>query len=84
MPRALPVPMRELLVRRIARGEPIAAVAADLELSYWSVRTIWRRYRDGGTEALEPDYGRCGRPGLRGSRLIHRAACTLRRNHPRW
>ena len=43
MPRALPVPVREVMVARIRAGEPIAAVAEDLDLSSWSVRTIWRR-----------------------------------------
>ena len=84
MPRALPVPVRELLVARIRGGEPIAAVAADLGVSYWTARTIWRRFRDGGMDALTPDYARCGRTGIRGPRLIHRAACTLRRGHPTW
>jgi hypothetical protein len=84
MPRALPVPVRELIVARIRAGHPLAAVAEDLALSPWSVRTIWRRYRDGGAPALVPDYARCGRPGPRGPRLIHRAACWLRRRHPTW
>jgi transposase len=84
MPRAIPVPLREAIATRIAAGEPIAAVAADLDVPFWSARTIWRRYRDGGLAALEPDYARCGRPGLRSPRLIHRAACTLRRRHPGW
>jgi hypothetical protein len=74
MPRALPVPVRE----------PIAVVAAELDLAYYSVRTIWRRYRDGGVAALPPDYARCGRTGIRGPRLIYRAACWLRRRHPTW
>jgi transposase len=84
MPRALPVPVRELIAARIRGGEPIAAVAADLGLAYDTVRTIWRRYRDGGADALVPDYARCGRTGIRGPRLIHRAACWLRRRHPTW
>lgn len=84
MPRALPVPQRRLIVERIGHGEPIAAVAEDLGLSYWTVRTLWRRYRDRGREALTPDYDRCGHPGVRGSRLIYRAAIWLRRRHPGW
>ena len=66
MPRALPVPVREPLVARIAAGEPIAAVADGPGLSFWTARTLWRRYRDGGAAALPPDYARCGRRGVRG------------------
>lgn len=84
MPRALPVPTRELIVARIRSGEPVAAVAEDLGLPFYSARKIWRRYRDGGMAALMPDYARCGRAGIRGPKLIHRAACWLRRLHPTW
>ena len=84
MPAAIPVPLRQLLVERIGRGEPIAAVADDLGLSFWTARTLWRRYRDRGMDGLAPDYAACGRPGHRGSPLIARAALTLRRRHPTW
>jgi hypothetical protein len=84
MPAAIPVPIRQLLAERIARGEPIAAVAADLGLSCWTARTLWRRSRDRGADGLAPDYAACGRPGYRGSPLIARAALTLRRRHPTW
>jgi hypothetical protein len=84
MPAAIPVPLRQLLVERIARGEPIAAAAADLGLSFWTARTLWRRYRDRGMDGLAPDHAACGRPGRRGSPLIARAALLLRRRHPTW
>jgi len=84
MPRAIPVPVRHMLVTQIAAGHPIAAVAEAAGLSFWTVRTFWRRYRDGGAEALTPDYANCGRRGVQGSQLIARAACTLRRRHPGW
>src|SRR5262245_57250205 len=84
MPRAIPVPTRELIARRVGAGETIAAVAADLGVPYWSARTIWRRFRDGGPEALAPDYANCGRAGVRADPLLYRAACWLRRRHPAW
>src|SRR5688572_24416914 len=84
MPRAIPVPEREAIVGRIAAGEPVAAVAEDLGRSFWTVRRLWRRYRDGGVAALPPDYARCGRAGVRADRLVYRSACWLRRRHPGW
>src|SRR5918992_4650154 len=84
MPRAIPVPLREVVVGRVAAGEPVAAVAEALGRSFWTARTRWRRYRDGGPAALAPDYARCGRPGVRADRLLYRSACWLRRRHPGW
>ncbi|HEV2109641.1 MAG TPA: helix-turn-helix domain-containing protein [Thermomicrobiales bacterium] len=84
MSRAVPVPLREQLIARHRQGESLAAIARDLRISYWTVRTLWRRYRDAGDAGLVPAYASCGRPGPRGSRRIYRAACWLRRRHPSW
>lgn len=84
MPQALAVPIRELIIERHAQGESLARIADNLGLSYWTVRTIWRRYRERGEAGLKPDYERCKQSGPRSSRLVYRAACRLKRAHPRW
>ena len=84
MPRAIPVPVRQTIVQRHEAGETIPAVAAELHLSPWSVRKIWRRYRDLGAERLAPDYDRCGPREPHTPRLLYRAARWLRRRHPTW
>lgn len=84
MPQAVAVPLREVIIERHQQGESLKGIAAGLGLSYWTVRTLWRRYRDRGAAGLKPDYERCRQGGPRSSRLVYRAACALKRRHPRW
>lgn len=84
MPRAIPQPLRQELVRRHLAGEPLHQLAAALQLPYRSARGIWRRYRQRGEAGLVPDYARCGRSGPRYPRTLQETALTLKREHPRW
>jgi transposase len=84
MPRALPVAVRQALIERHMAGVPLGTVAAEFALSPWTVRTIWRRYRDRGEAGLRPDYAACGRPGPRVPSPLYATACALRREHPGW
>jgi hypothetical protein len=84
MPRAIPVPVRQTIVQRHEAGETLPAIAADLHLSKWSVRKVWRRFRDLGAARLAPDYDRCGPREPHTPRLLYRAALWLRRRHPTW
>ena len=84
MPRAYPVDLRQAIVGRHRAGASLAAVAHEFDLSPWTVRTIWRRWRDRGDDGLVPDYAACGRPGPRYPGEVHAAALALRRDHPGW
>ena len=84
MPRAVSVPIRQVIVARHQRGEPLAEIAKSLKLPFYTVRKLWRRFRDRGEAGLKPDYDHCGVPGERFERLIVRAALFLKRRHPRW
>jgi transposase len=84
MPRALPVALRQSIVERHLAGASLASVARELALSPWTVRTLWRRYRDRGEAGLVPDYAACGRPGPRLSPEVSAPALALRRAHPGW
>jgi Helix-turn-helix domain len=84
MPQALPVALRQAIVERHQAGLSLPAIAQELGLSPWTVRTIWRRYRDGGEAGLVPDYAACGRPGPRQPAGLYDAALALRRAHPGW
>ena len=77
MPQALAVDLRRTIVERHRAGASLPAIAREMELSPWTVRTLWRRYRDRGEAGLLPDYAACGRPGPR-------HAPALRRAHPGW
>lgn len=84
MPRALPVDLRQTIVERHLAGVPLAAIATEFALSAWTVRAVWRRYRDRGVAGLAPDYAACGRPGPRLAEPVYTAALALRRAHPGW
>ena len=84
MPKPVPVAVRQVIVERHEKGETLEAIAAELEMSFWTVRNIWRGYRDRGEAGLRPDYGSCGRKGVRAPRKVYRAALWLKRAHPTW
>ena len=84
MPRALPVDLRQTIVERHLAGMTLVAIAAELALSPWTVRAIWRRYRERGATGLAPDYVACGRPGPRLARPLYEQAVALRQAHPAW
>lgn len=84
MPRAVPVAVRQMIVERHVAGQSLPAIAAALALSPWTVRALWRRYRDGGEAGLTPHYAACGRAGPRLPAAVYAAALMLRRQHPGW
>jgi hypothetical protein len=84
MPRAVPQPIRELIVQRHQAGESLHAIAQDLERPFYTVRKLWRRFRDRGEIGLVPDYAPCSHATPHTSPLIVRAAVWLKRRHPGW
>lgn len=84
MPRALPVPLREEIVRRHQLGQDLAAIAAELHLSYHTVRQIWRLYRTHGAAGLIPRYHAGARAAPPSAGAILQQACELKRLHPTW
>ncbi|MBL1178887.1 helix-turn-helix domain-containing protein [Pantanalinema sp. GBBB05] len=84
MPTAIERPIRQLIVERHEQGTTLNEIATTLRLSYWSVRRIWRQYRQHGQAGLETRYARCGHHGVRSERQIYRAAIWLKRRHPGW
>ena len=84
MPRALAVSIRQQIIHHYQEGATYGEIADELALSYWSVRTIVRRYRDQGEAGLVPQYSNCGNPESRLPKRMYRAARWLKRHHPRW
>ena len=84
MPRAIPVPIRRVIVERHQVGRSLESIALELGLTHDTVRNIWRRFRDRGEAGLIPDHHRCGRRRSSGSGRMIRAACWLKRRHPSW
>lgn len=84
MPRARSVDLRQAIVERHVAGASLATVAQELGCAPWTVRTIWRRYRDRGPAGRGPDYAACGRSGPRCPAALHATTRALRRAHPGW
>ena len=84
MPCPLPFPLREQIVQRHQRGEPLTWIAADLAVPYRTARQWWRRYRDEGDAGLKTRYQNCGPKGPKTAPAIHAAALAMKRAHPSW
>ena len=83
MPAALATSIRRRIVDAHLAGETLRSIAEREKLSYSSVRTYWRRYRQRGFEGLGPDYQNCGHR-QRQNDLIYRAARYLKYLHRQW
>ena len=83
MPRPIPYELRRDIVRRKQAGESLTEIAEALALSYWTVRQIWRRFRDEGEAGLRPRY-RTGHREIRFGEAVYQEALRLKREHPRW
>jgi len=84
MPRAIPYPIRQDIIQRHQAGHSLAAIAQELQLSYRTVRTFWRRYCASGDAGLQPSYARCGPQQRAFPPNLQHAARTFKRDHPRW
>ncbi len=82
MPAALPMPIRKEIVERRHRGESFRQIAREMELSYDSVRAIWRHWEAQGS--LTPNYDACRRPGPRKPQAVVERAVQMKREHSRW
>lgn len=83
MPAALPLAVRRVIQRRVARGQTAARIAVDLQLATSTVRDLVRRCRT-QPEHLAPDYEHCGRPPDPARQPLVDATLALRREHPSW
>jgi transposase len=78
--------MRVAIVKRHEAGETLAQIATSMQLSAYTVRTYWRRYRTRGWAAIQPP--RTG-PPMTGplGQAHHRVKYVLlrlKRQHPGW
>jgi len=84
MPRAIPVPVRQVIIKRHQKGQDLGRIALELGLSHHTVRGIWRRFRDRGEAGLRTDYDHCGHVISPHHLRMYRRACWLKRRHPNW
>ncbi len=83
MPRPIPYERRREIIRRKQAGESLSEIAEALDLSYWTVRQIWRRFRDEGEKGLQNRY-RSGPRERKFATEVYQKAIQLKQEHPRW
>ena len=84
MPAPIPVPVRHTILQRWQKGDSVAKLAEDLQLSERTVRHLVQRFAQRGAEALDPDYARCGTKKLPIESDAYQKAVELRQQHPKW
>jgi transposase len=82
MPHPIPVPVREVIIRRAEQGQSAGLIARSLGLVSRTVRQLLQRLRKQGPNALTTSYS--GRPHPPQSRTLIEEAIQLRRAHPTW
>lgn len=82
MPAALGIEIRQEIVERRQQKQSFRAIAAEMNVSYDTVRGIWQHWQAHGT--LKPNYAACRHPGPRYDEAIYGEAIEMKRAHPRW
>ena len=84
MPAPIPVPVRQMILRRLERGASVVNLAEELELSERTVRHLVRRLVERGPSGVNPDYARCATKTAVENSTVHANAVQLRKQHPSW
>jgi len=85
MPRAVPVPVRQAILRRRQQGQEPQRIAAALHVPLSTVRHLLHRLpADATDEQLRPAWHRCGRRRADRQQPLVDLTIELRREHPRW
>jgi transposase len=84
MPAAIPIPVRQVILKRWRKGESVASLAAELKLSVRTVRNLVRRFAERGPSGVEPDYGRCATKTMPTNSDPFQKAIEMREQHPTW
>lgn len=84
MPAAIPMPVRQVILKRWQKGESVASLAEELKLSVRTVRNLVRRFSERGQSGLEADYGRCATNTIPTNSDEYQKAIDMRKQHPTW
>jgi len=57
---ALAIHIREQIIEEKESGKTLISISQDKNLSYETVKRIWRLYKKEGIEGLKPKYSNCG------------------------
>jgi hypothetical protein len=84
MPSPVPMPVRQVILKRWQRGEPLATLAQELHLSVRTVRNLVRRFAQRGQDGVQPDYARCATKQLPKDSDVFQKAMAMRKEHSQW
>src|SRR5688572_14798410 len=84
MPAAIPIPVRQVILKRWQKGESVVSLATELKLSVRTVRNLVRRFAERGPSGLEPDYDRCATKTMPTDSEPYQKAIEMREQHPTW
>lgn len=84
MPSPIPVPVRKVILERWKKGESVASLADELQLSARTVRHLVHRFARRGQDGVAPDYSGCATKKLPIDSAAFQKALAMRQQHPKW
>ena len=84
MPAAIPIPIRQVILARWQKGESVATLAEELNLSARTVYHLVRRFGQRGQQGLAPDYKRCATKKTPTDSVVFQKAVEMRQQHATW
>jgi transposase len=84
MPSPIPIPVRQVILARWKKGESVACLAEELQLSARTVRHLVRRFAQRGPEGVTPDYSGCATSKMPTDSAPFQKALEMRKQHPSW
>ena len=84
MGKAISMHLRELIVKDRESGKSLMQISQEQNLSYSTVRNLWKRYQQVGIKGLAPNYSNCGPKQVKTAYPIYRRVMWLKRRHPKW
>jgi len=84
MPAAIPIPVRQVILKRWQKGESVTSLAEELKLSVRTVRNLVHRFAERGPSGVAPDYVRCATKRMPTNRDEFHQAIEMRQQHPTW
>ena len=82
MPAAIAIEIRREILERHQGGDSLKTISQDLNMSYETVRKIWRHWRKYGK--LTANYEQAKKRGTRRYQAVYEAALEMKREHPKW
>src|SRR5881396_1026611 len=79
-----PMPLRQAILRRWHKGQPVSTISEALDVVPRTVRHLVRRFRKEGDAAVAPSYHRADISAPNGSHKLFQVAVQLRKQHPTW